>query len=148
MSRIIKTTQSKVLAAKPIGITLPIQNGNSGFFDQSFDTLTQIKNNIINLLNTRQGERRFQPTFGTRLWNLVFEQNQDTLREQAINIVSEDIASWIPNVTVNDITANLLTNTQIASNADIYMLQIAVTFTVNLTKQTDTVVVTIKNTTM
>ncbi len=148
MGRIPTTLQSKTLAAKPIGLTLPIQNGNSGFFDQSYDTLTQVKNNIINLLNTRQGERRFQPTFGTRLWNLVFEQNQDTLKEQAINIVSEDISSWIPNVTVNDITANLLTNTQIAGNADIYMLQIAVTFTVNVTKQTDTVVVTIKNTTM
>jgi phage baseplate assembly protein W len=140
--------KSKTIAAKPIGITLPIQDGNTGMFAQSFDTLTQVKTNILNLLNTRQGERRFQPTFGTRLWNLVFEQNQDTLKEQAINIVSEDIASWIPNVTVNDITANLLTNTQIASNADIYMLQIAVSFTVNLTKQTDTVVVTINNTIM
>ena len=140
--------KSKAVAATPIGITLPIEGGNTGYFAQSFDTLTQVKTNILNLLNTRQGERRFQPTFGTRLWNLVFEQNQDTLKEQAINIVSEDIASWIPNVTVNDITANLLTSTQIASNADIYMLQIAVTFTVNLTKQTDTVVVTIKNTTM
>ena len=148
MAKIPTTLQSKALVAKPIGLVLPIQNGNSGFFNQSYDTLTQVKNNIINLLNTRQGERRFQPTFGTRLWNLVFEQNQDTLKEQAVNIVSEDIASWIPNVTVNDITANLLTNTQIASNADIYMLQIAVTFTVNLTKQTDTVIVTIKNTTM
>jgi len=141
------TTQSKAIVAKPIGITIPIQDGNSGFFNQSFDTLTQVKMNIINLLNTRQGERRFQPTFGTRLWNLVFEQNQDSLKEQAINIVSEDIASWIPNVTVNDITATLLTNAQIASNADMYMLQIEVTFTVNLTKQTDTVMVTIKNTT-
>ena len=142
------TLQSKVIAAKPIGITLPIQGGNTGFFAQSFDTLTQVKTNIINLLNTKQGERRFQPTFGTRLWTLVFEQNQDTLKDQAINIVTEDIATWIPNVTVNDITANLLTNTKIASNADIYMLQIAVSFTVNLTKQTDTVVVTIKNATM
>lgn len=147
MPRIPTTIQSKTIAAKPIGITIPIQDGNSGFFNQSFDTLTQVKMNIINLLSTRQGERRFQPTFGTRLWNLIFEQNQDSLKEQAVNLVTEDIASWIPNVTVNDITATLLTNTQIASNADMYMLQIAVTFTVNLTKQTDTVVVTIKNTT-
>jgi len=148
MSRIQTTIKSKTLLATPIGIVFPLQNGNNGFFNQSFDTLSQVKNNIINLLNTRQGERRFQPTFGTRLWNLIFEQNQDTLREQAVNIVSEDISSWIPNVTVNDITANLLTNTKIDNNTDIYMLQIAVTFTVNLTKQTDTVIVTIKNTTM
>lgn len=143
-----KISTLKSVSATPIGITIPIQDGNTGYFAQSFDTLTQIKSNIINLLNTRQGERRFQPTFGTRLWTLVFEQNQDTLKDKAINIVSEDIALWIPNVTVNDITATLLTSNQIVDNTDMYMLQIVVTFTVNVTKQTDTVVLTINNTTM
>src|SRR6266404_4523791 len=141
MAKNIKNT----VAAKPIGITLPIQDGNTGYFAQSFDTLTQVKNNIFNLLNTRQGERRFEPTFGTRWWSLVCEQKIDTLKDQAINIVAEDIAAWIPNVTVNDVTANLLTNNQINSNRDMYILNIAVTFTVNLTKQTDTVIVSINN---
>lgn len=141
MPKNIKNT----VTAKPIGITLPIQDGNTGYFAQSFDTLTQVKNNILNLLNTRQGERRFEPTFGTRLWSLVFEQNIDTLKDQAINIVTEDIASWIPNVTVIDVTANLLTSDQITANRDMYILNIAVTFTVNLTKQTDTVIVSINN---
>ena len=103
------TTLLNPTLATPIGLSLPIQDGNSGFFAQTFDTLSQVKTNIMNLLNTRQGERRFQPTFGTRLWNLVFEQNTDTLKEQAIQIVTEDIAMWIPNVTVVDVTANLLT---------------------------------------
>ena len=142
------TTPINLTMATPIGITIPIQNGNSGYFAQSFDTLTQVKTNILNLLNTRQGERRMQPTFGTRLWNLLFEQNVDTLKDQAINIVSEDIASWIPNVTVTDITVNLLKSDEVTNNIDIYMLRIAVTFMVNVTKQIDTVVVTINNATM
>ena len=129
----------------PIGLILPIQDGDSGYFAQSFDTLTQVKTNIINLLNTRQGERRFQPTFGTRLWNLIFEQDVDTLKDRAINIVTEDIAMWIPNVTVIDVTSNLLTTDQIAANRDIYMLEISVSFMINMTKQTDTVIVTINN---
>lgn len=132
-------------SATPIGIILPIQNGNSGYFAQSFDTLTQIKNNIIHLLNTRLGELRLQPTFGSRLWNLTFEQNTDSLEPQAEQIVSEDIAAWIPNVTVQDVTANLFTNDQINQTLDMYMLKIAVTFYVNLTKQSDTVVVIINN---
>ena len=132
-------------AATPIGITLPIQDGNTGYFQQSFDTLTQVKNNILNLLNTRPGERRMQPTFGSGLWNLVFEQNTNTLEDQAVNIVSQDINNWIPNVTVTNITANLLTNDQINANTDMYMLEVAVSFMVNLTKQSDTVVVTVNN---
>ena len=141
------TTLLNPTLATPIGLSLPIQDGNSGYFNQTFDTLSQVKTNITNLLNTRQGERRFQPTFGTRLWNLVFEQNTDTLKDQAIQIVTEDITMWITNVTVVDVTANLLTPAQNQANADIYMLNIAVTFLVNMTKQTDTVVVTINNAT-
>lgn len=139
------TVITNPISAVPIGLTLPIQDGNSGYFAQSFDTLTQVKTNITNLLNTRPGERRLQPTFGTRLWNLSFEQNIDTLKDQAVNIVSEDVASWISNVTVTDVTANLLTSNQITANTDMYMLEIAVDFMVNLTKQTDTVIVTINN---
>ena len=139
-------TPLNTLTATPIGITVPIQDGNSGYFAQSFDTLTQVKSNIINLLNTRQGERRMQPTFGSRLWSLVFEQNVDTLKDQAVQIVTEDIAAWISNVSVVDVTANLLKSNQSQDDRDIYMLNIAVTFMVNMTKQTDTVVVTVDNT--
>ncbi len=139
------TIINNLINASPIGIVLPIRDGNSGYFDQSFDTLTQVKSNIINLLNTRQGERRFQPTFGTRLWNLIFEQNTDILKDQAINIVTEDISTWIPIVTVTDVTSTFLTNNQIVANRDIYMLEIAVTFFVNLTKQSDTVVIVVNN---
>lgn len=131
---------------QPIGLLIPISNGNSGFFDTSFDTLTQIKMNIINLLNTRQGERRFQPTFGSRLWNITFEQNVDTLTDVAENIVREDIQMWIPGVTVVDVTATLFTTDQILADQDIYKLDIAVQFQINMTKQVDTVKISINNT--
>lgn len=131
----------------PIGITLPIRDSNSGYFEQSYDTLTQTKSNIINLLNTRQGERRMQPTFGSRLWSLLFEQNTDNLPEIASNIVKEDISMWIPNITVIDVTANLYKSDQTSSDRDIYRLQVAVIFMLNMTKQQDTVTITIDNVT-
>lgn len=130
---------------QPIGIIIPIQNGNNGFFDQSYDTLTSTKMNIINLLNTRQGERRFQPTFGCRLWNITFEQNLDTLEDISSNIIKEDIISWIPNVTVVNVTSTLYSSDQIARDKDIYKLDIAVKFMVNITKQEDVVNITISN---
>lgn len=137
-------TQTKLI---PIGITLPIRDANSGFFEQSYDSLTATKNNIINLLNTKQGERRMQPTFGTRLWTILFEQNVDNLTEIASNIIKEDISMWIPDVSVIDVTSNLLKSDQSSANADIYMLQIAVVFMLNMTKQTDTVTITVQNVT-
>ena len=131
----------------PIGLTIPIQNGNNGFFNSSYDTLTQIKNNIINLLNTRQGERRFQPTFGTRLWNITFEQNVDTLQDIAENIIREDISMWISNVTILNVTTTLYTSDKIVADQDIYKLDIAIQFQVSMTKQIDTVNISINNTT-
>ena len=44
-----------------IGITLPIQRGNGGFFAQSYQTSEQVKSNIKNLILTRKGERIMQP---------------------------------------------------------------------------------------
>lgn len=129
----------------PIGITLPIRNGNSGFFEQSYDTLTQTKNNIVNLLNTRRGERRMQPTFGSRLWNLLFEQNTDAITDIASNVVREDITMWIPNVTVVSVTSNILKSDQSTDNRDIYRLQISVVFMLNMTKQKDTVTIAVDN---
>ena len=129
----------------PIGLTLPIQGGDNGFFDQSYDTLTQTKMNIINLLNTKQGERRFQPTFGCRLWNITFEQNIDTLSDIANNIISEDISMWISNATVIDVTSTLYSNEEISHDKDIYKLNIAVKFMINMTKQEDTINITINN---
>ncbi len=129
----------------PIGITIPIRNGNSGYFDQSFDTLTQTKTNIINLLNTRPGERRMQPTFGTRLWNLVFEQNLESLPDIASNLIREDISNWIPNVSVTKVDSTLLKSDLSTDDRDIYRLQVSVSFMLNMTKQTDTVTVTVDN---
>ena len=131
----------------PIGITLPIRGANSGYFEQSYDTLSAVKTNIINLLNTRQGERRMQPTFGTRLWTILFEQNIDNLPEIASNIIKEDVATWIPNVTVIDVTSNLLKSDQSSDARDIYRLQVAVLFMLDMTKQQDTVTITVENVT-
>jgi len=131
---------------KPIGLLIPITDGNNGFFDTSFDTLTQIKMNIINLLNTRPGERRFQPTLGSRLWNLTFEQNVENITDIAENIVREDIQMWIPGVTVIGVTATLFTNDQLLADQDIYKLEIAVRFQIDMTKQIDIVKININNT--
>lgn len=128
---------------EPIGITLPIRDGNGGYFEQSFDTLTQVRSNIYNLLNTRPGERRMQPTFGSRLHSLLFEQNVEILPEIASNIIKEDISMWIPNVTVINITSTLLKNEERQGDIDIYRLSIKVDFMLNLTKQKDTVTVVV-----
>ena len=125
----------------PIGLTLPITKGNAGYFQQSYDTLTQVKSNIVNLLNTKRGERRFQPYFGSGLQNALFEQNLDDSPDILKNIIINDIKTWIPNVTVLNVDLSLSTQ-DINDLKDTYIVYISVKFMVN--NITDTVTLTLQ----
>jgi len=123
----------------PLGLVLPIQNGNNGFFDQAYDTFTQKRMNIINLMRTRIGERRMQPTFGTRLWTVVFEQNVANLKDVITNIVNEDISRWVDGVTVKNVELKVPQSEETYNDTDIYRLYVTVTFEVAVTHQVGSV---------
>jgi phage baseplate assembly protein W len=82
--------------AKGIGITLPIQIGNRGYFQQAFDTLTQVKSNFINLILTRRGERVHQPEFGCKIHEYLFEQMTPENIEGARLSVLQAVEQWMP----------------------------------------------------
>jgi phage baseplate assembly protein W len=118
----------------PIGLTLPLRSGINGYFEQSYDTLTQIKANITNFFNTRPGERRFNPQFGTKLYQYLFEQNIEGFDEILKNVIKEDMNYWFPNVIVNTVFLDI-TTAQKNKNTDNYIISIKIQFTVN--NQTD-----------
>lgn len=127
---------SNITSSKyPIGITLPIVNGSGGYFQQSFDTNTQVKSNLSNFLKTRRGERRMMPEFGTRLYTVLFEQQDENINEIVKNLLREEISFWIPEVRVDKIS---IINTENSSNDDNYKLRISLEFTVIQTDQEDT----------
>jgi phage baseplate assembly protein W len=103
--------------AQAIGITLPIQIGNMGYFQQSFDTLTQVKSNFINLILTRRGERVHQPEFGCGIHDYLFEQLTPENIEGARLSVVNAVERWMPflelvqfqlNASANEIDSNKL----------------------------------------
>ena len=103
--------------AQAIGITLPIQIGNMGYFQQAFDTLTQVKSNFINLILTRKGERVHQPEFGCGIHDYLFEQltpeNIEGARLSVVNAVERwmpflELAQFELNASPNDLDNNRL----------------------------------------
>ena len=124
----------------PIGLNLPIRSGAiSGYFDQSTDSFTAYRMNIINLIRTMPGERRMNPTFGCRLWNIVFEPNDDFIPEKVKKAITEDISQWIPGVSVKSVEVKYFEDDQSVNLKDIYKLYIAVKFTVDAINQDDVV---------
>jgi phage baseplate assembly protein W len=93
---------SKEFEDYAIGITLPIQIGNTAF-NQSFKTADQAKSNIKNLLLTKKYERLMQPEFGSGLQELLFEMNDDEFADKIENTIVDTMALWLPYITVQNI---------------------------------------------
>lgn len=132
----IKSTQY------PIGLSLPIVNGSSGYFEQTFDTNTQVKNNLINFLKTRRGERRMMPEFGTQLYSFLFEQKTDNLSDILKNVIKDEILYWIPEVSLEEISITDSKNDEVGDN---YKLRISIRYLVNQTKDVNTLSFDLEN---
>jgi phage baseplate assembly protein W len=105
-----------------IGISLPIQIGNTAF-NQTFTTNEQIKSNVKNLLLTKKGERVMQPEFGSGLQELLFDFNDDTLSGKIEDAITAALEQWLQYVTVEHIDVESTSN-----NRDNNLVNVSVTF--------------------
>ena len=85
------------------GVTLPITHGPQGYFAQSYTALEQVKSNLVLLLQTKKGERRMNPDFGSGLWNVLFENITDNLNAIIDTTIRKDISTWMPYVIVKSV---------------------------------------------
>lgn len=106
-----------------IGITLPLQKGSTGYFEQSFQTIDQVKSNIKNLLLTRRGERIMQPELGSGLWALIFEQNTTELEIAIEDEIVATMERWLPYINIVDFIIN--------RRPDSYTVEVQLSFTIN-----------------
>ena len=116
------------MANGAFGITLPIKRGKTGYFEQAFDVITQIRSNLINLILTRKGERVFQPDFGTDIHNLVFSQMDEDYENAVKSTIQSAVSEWMPflNIVEQDVIRDDNKNSTLVqvtfslrSNADI-----------------------------
>ena len=90
-----------------VGITLPIQRGEDGYFRQSFRTFDQIRSNLKNLLLTKKGERIIHPEFGSGLHDLLFQPATEKFEEDLETTINEAVAKWLPYIIVEDINVDI-----------------------------------------
>jgi phage baseplate assembly protein W len=119
---------------KAIGVDIPFQSDS--VFTQNFQTKDAIKNNLVNYLLTGRGERYLNPTFGSGLRDLLFEQiTEDTLEELRTRIRSE-IGFNFPRITVTDIKIEPL--------PDIHEVRATISYSINNTDVEDNILITIE----
>jgi phage baseplate assembly protein W len=86
-----------------VGIKLPLNNASKGLFELSYSTEDQAVSNLKNLLLTSKGERRYLPTFGTGIMNLLFDPNTTEVGENLKDEISSAISFWMPYIIINNI---------------------------------------------
>lgn len=102
----------------------------------NFLTTNQAFENLKNLLLTQKGERYYQPTFGTDLIRVIFEQNTQQLQDVIQDIIEPAVAFWLPYIEILDIQVD----TQETDPSLIYVTRIKITFSVS-TIDTNTITI-------
>ena len=86
-----------------IGISLPLDYGDQGFFNKTKTTLQQTRSNIKNLLLTVKGERLGNPTFGCDLTRILFEPDVEDIGSMIEDTIRASVSEWLPFVNIKSI---------------------------------------------
>ena len=125
-----KVVDTKEYEEYAIGVTLPLQIGNTAF-NQSFKTADQVKTNIKSLLLTKRYERVMQPLLGSGLQELLFEFNDNELADKIETTINDSLQQWLPYVSVEKIEIE-----QTNDNKDRNIVYVSISFrigdTINL----------------
>ena len=87
------------------GLEFPFVDSTQGDYLGLTETqFQQIRSDLLHLILTRRGSRYFLPTFGTRLYEYIFEP-YDGLTFDAIEAdIRDSVQNFMPNLLLNKIT--------------------------------------------
>ena len=88
---------------KGINVDYPIGRGSTGFFKQTFDTLSARKSNILVLLKTITGERTMNTKFGIGIDKYLFEPITDDTNYFIETEIRNKIAQYIPDINIDEL---------------------------------------------
>lgn len=89
---------------KSLGIGINRRSDANGIFATNYTTIKQTRDNLVNLIMTRKGERVMQPDFGCDIHRLIFEPIYgEDIKDRVIDSIEDAVAMWMPFVLINDI---------------------------------------------
>lgn len=89
---------------KVMGIGINRTSDSNGIFAVNYTTLSQAKDNLINLIMTAKEERTMNPTFGCDIWKLLFEPIDDeSLNIKIENSITDAVKTWLPYIKIEEI---------------------------------------------
>jgi phage baseplate assembly protein W len=87
------------------GINFPFRDSEKGDYLQLTEFESQeIKADLLHLILTRKGSRYFLPTFGTRLYEYIFEPFDGLTFSAIESDIRDTVQQFMPNLLLNSIT--------------------------------------------
>jgi len=86
------------------GISFPFRDSFVGrYLDVSNTNEQEIRNSLIHLILTKKGTRYYLPTFGTRLYEYIFEPLDGPTFSDIEADIRQAIGDFLPNLIVTDV---------------------------------------------
>jgi len=85
---------------KAIGVSLPLSG--AAVFNSTYMTKDAIRTNLINYFLTGQGERYMNPSFGTIIRNLMFENINQNMIDRVKSTVRTGLSEYFPTIVPSD----------------------------------------------
>jgi phage baseplate assembly protein W len=114
------------------GIVFPLRDSAKGnYFSLTELSSEEIRSNLLHLILTRRGSRYYLPDFGTRIYEFIFDPLDGQTFESLKAEIEQQVATYIPNLTLTNITIQpyLETedapgelNTDLLGTSDIYKI--------------------------
>lgn len=114
-----------------VGVTLPFSSNS--VFTTTYTTQEALKSNLLNYFLTGRLERFLNPNLGAGLRELLFEQATQDKKDEIEYVVRSGIATWFPNITINNLTTDV--------SPDTNTFTLAIGYSVNMTNITDQLVI-------
>lgn len=93
---------------KSLGIGINRRSISNGIFAVNFTTIDQSKDNLINLIMTKKGERLMQPNFGCDIWNILFTPIVDgDINFEVERAITEAVDNWLPSIVITGLSINI-----------------------------------------
>lgn len=90
-----------------ININYPFKDSPKGYFlDLTSTDNKAIKADLLHLLLTRKGQRLYNPEFGTRLLEYIYEPYDGLTFNDIKNEVENSVKTYLPQVTLNNLTVD------------------------------------------
>lgn len=138
----INTTDLKENDYKVLGIGINTASNRGGPFAVNFTTIQQAKNNLINLVLTKKGERVGQPDFGCDVWRVLFEPMITGDTDSKIeSTILDAVEKWLPYISIDEIIVDFDN-----LNIDNHNVEVEIKFSlVSNENITDTITVNVNN---